>query len=98
MPPIARGNHQAAITEALEPLGDVRWVRGLDDFWGPDDQPLVPGSVLLGVGEPALDDSAVLVPVSLFCGTTCGSWRTYRVELVDGTARVTGSVGPTVIS
>ena len=88
----------AAITAALAGLGEVRWVAGPDDFWGPEDEPRVPGSVLLGVGDAAVDGDAILVPVSLLCGSTCGTWRTYRVELVDGAARVTGSEGPIVIS
>lgn len=89
---------RAAVEEALESLGPVEFIDD-PDAWRTDDLlPTVEGSVILGVGEPTIDDGTALVPVSLWCGGLCGTWLTYRLELVDGTWTVAGIEGPVAIS
>lgn len=89
---------QATIEAAVRPLGNVRWIDD-PDLWRTDDlQPTVEGGAILGVGEPSIDGSARLVPVSLWCGGLCGTWLTYRLEAVDGNWVVTGVEGPIAIS
>lgn len=86
------------IESALEPLGPVEFIDDPDEWRTPDLNPTVEGSVILGVGEPGIEDGSALVPVSLWCGGLCGTWFTYRVELVDGKWTVTGIEGPIAIS
>ncbi len=96
--PIEPGE-RAAIEAALGDLGTVSWIEDADEWRTDDLAPVLEGSVVLGVGEPAFDgaDSA-LVPVSLWCGGLCGTWLTYRVDLVEGAWTVVEIVGPVMIS
>lgn len=87
-----------AIEEVVEPLGPLRWVDDPDEWMTDDLRPTIDGSVILGVGEPTIDGGRALVPVSLWCGGLCGTWLTYRLDLVDDTWRVTGTEGPITIA
>lgn len=90
---------QAAVEEAISEFGPVRWVADPDEWRTDDLQPEIEGSVILAVGIPQLDGDEALVPVSLWCGGTCGTWLTYRLELTDdGTWQVSGIEGPVAIS
>lgn len=88
-----------AIEGALGVLGTVTWIEDADEWRTEDLVPVLQGSVVLGVGEPeSIDDDSYLVPVSLWCGGLCGTWLTYRVDLVDGVWVVVEIVGPVMIS
>lgn len=89
---------RAAIEEALGGYGPVRWIDDPDQWRTSDLRPTVEGAVILGVGEPILQDDTGLVPVSLWCGGTCGTWFTYGLDLVDESWVVTGIEGPIAIS
>jgi hypothetical protein len=83
-----------AIEDALSDLGPVSWVDDLD-------QAMVETADLkavLGVGEPLLEGDTGLVPVSMWCGSMCGTWLTYRVERINGVWTVTGIEGPIAVS
>ena len=54
--------------------------------------------MIIGVGEPSFDGGTALGPVSLRCGGLCGTWLTYRIELMDGAGTVIGTEGPIAIS
>ena len=90
---------RAAVGDAISEYGPVRWVADPDEWRTEDLQPEIEGSVILGVGIPRLDGDDALVPVSLWCGGTCGTWLTYRLEVDEsGMWRVTGTEGPIAIS
>ena len=89
---------RTAIEEALSEYGPVRWIDDPDQWRTSDLRPTVEGAVILGVGEPIVQDDTGLVPVSLWCGGTCGTWFTYRLDLVDEAWVVTGIEGPIAIS
>jgi len=89
---------QAAIEFALGAYGPVRWIDDPADWRTDDLLPSIEGAVILGVGEPILNGDTALVPVSLWCGGLCGTWLTYRLDLVDGAWTVTGIEGPISIS
>lgn len=90
---------RSAIEGALNGLGEVTWIEDADEWRTEDLVPVLRGSVILGVGEPeSIDDDSYLVPVSLWCGGLCGTWLTYRVDLVDGVWAVVEIVGPVMIS
>lgn len=89
---------RAAIEEALSEYGPVRCIDDPDQWRTSDLRPTVEGAVILGVGEPIVQDGTGLVPVSLWCGGTCGTWFTYRLDLVDESWVVTGIEGPIAIS
>ena len=91
---------RAAVEDAISEFGPVRWVADPDEWRTDDLQPEIEGSVILGVGAPRLDgDAEALVPVALWCGGTCGTWLTYRLEIdPDGLWQVTGIDGPIAIS
>ena len=91
-------DEREAIEAVLTSFGAVRWIDDAADFRTDDLQPTIEGSVILGVGEPSIDDATGLVPVSLWCGGTCGTWLTYRLDLLDGLWEVTGVEGPIAIS
>lgn len=87
-----------AIERAVAEHGAVRWIDDPDDWRTNDLRPTVEGGVILGVGEPAVQGDTGLVPVSLWCGGTCGTWFTYRLELRGGSWVVTGIEGAIAIS
>lgn len=91
-------DERAAIETAISEYGPVRWIEDPDEWRTPDLMPVVEGSVILGVGEPSVEGDSALVPVSLWCGGLCGTWFTYRVDLVGDTWTVTGIEGPVAIS
>lgn len=88
----------AAITETLDPRGEVMFIENADDWRTDDLMPTKDGSVILGVGEPEIDGSTARVGVSLWCGGLCGTWFTYSVEKIEGIWQVTGIDGPVAIS
>ena len=89
---------QSAIEAVVSSFGPVRWIEDPDEWRTSDLRPVIEGAVILGVGEPSVDDSTGLVPVSLWCGGRCGTWLTYRLDLVDDAWNVTGIEGPIAIS
>lgn len=89
---------RSAVEASLAPLGEVRWIDDPAEYRTDDLAPSIPGSVILGVGEPAIDGESALAPVSLWCGGLCGTWLTYRVDVVDGVWQVTGIEGPVAVS
>lgn len=91
-------DERVAIEAALRGFGPVRWISDPDEWRTDDLIPTIDGSVIIGVGEPELSGDVALVPMSLWCGGLCGTWLTYRVELIDGSWQVTGTEGPIAIS
>jgi len=91
-------DEQAAIEAAVAPFGPVRWIDDPAEWRTEDLRPTIEGAVILGVGEPVIDGTTGLVPVSLWCGGLCGTWLTYRLDFVDGAWSVTGTEGPRAIS
>ena len=89
---------RAAIEEAISPFGTVRWIDDPSDYQTPDLAPTIEGAAILGVGEPLTETDTGLVPVSMWCGGLCGTWLTYRVDLVDAQWTVTGVEGPIAVS
>lgn len=91
-------SERSAIEAVVSPFGPVQWIDDAEEYRTDDLRPTVEGAVIIGVGEPILDQDGALVPVSLWCGGLCGTWLTYRVELVDDAWTVTGFEGPIAIS
>lgn len=89
---------RTAIEEALAGYGPVRWIDDPDDWRTSDLMPTIEGAAILGVGEPVVQDDTGLVPVSLWCGGTCGTWFTYRLDVVDDSWAVIGIEGTIAIS
>lgn len=77
---------------------DVRWIDDPAEWRTADLTPVVPGAAIVGVGEPVFDDAGALVPVSLWCGGLCGTWFTWRLQIVDGAWTVTGIEGPVAVA
>ena len=90
---------RAAVEEAVSEYGLVQWISDPDEWRTDDLEPGIEGSAIIGVGVPRLDGDDALVPVALWCGGTCGTWLTYRLELGDDAEwKVTGTDGPIAIS
>lgn len=89
---------RTAIEERIALVGPVRWIDDPDEWRTPERGPKVEGSVILGVGEAAVDGDTALMPVSLWCGYVCGTWLTYRLDIVDGVWEVGDIEGPMIIS
>lgn len=71
--------------------------------WVDGAQPPVGGSsgvtALITVGEPEfVGETGALIGASFYCGSLCGVWLTYRLELSAGGWVVTGIEGPIAIS
>ncbi len=88
---------RAAVETAVGELGPVTWLEEGEE-WGPPEPSGDSYQVLLGVGVPVADEASWLVPVSMVCGNMCGTWLTYRIEMVEGEWAVTGIEGPVAIS
>ncbi len=85
---------RSAIEAAFGPYGPVRWVQGVQE-------PATDSAhtALIRVGEPGfLGETTALIGASLYCGSLCGVWLTYRLELSGGVWVVTGTEGPLSIS
>jgi hypothetical protein len=91
-------DERAAISEVVATFGPLRWIDAPEDWRTPDLNPTIEGAAILGVGEPIVEGETGTVPVSLWCGGTCGTWLTYQLDLVGGTWQVTGTEGPVAIS
>ena len=79
--------------------GSFEWTDAAAEHQTDDLRPTREAAVIIGIGSPHFsDDSIALVPVSLWCGGLCGTWITYRVEIVDGAWTVVGTEGPIAIS
>ena len=91
-------DERVAVESAIAAFGPVRWVTNPDEWRTDDLTPVIDGSAILGVGIPSVDGDGALVPVSLWCSGLCGTWLTYRLELIDGAWQVTGIEGPIAIS
>ncbi len=89
---------QEQIAEALQAIGEMRWIQDSGDWISEDLMPILDSSVILGVGEPRMDGTSAFVPVSLWCGGTCGTWLTYKLDLVAGLWEVVGIDGPVAVS
>jgi len=92
------GTERAAIERVVEPFGPLRWIDDPAEWITEDLRPTIDGAVIVGVGEPTIDGSTGLVPVSLWCSGLCGTWLTYQLDLIDGAWVVTGIEGPIAIS
>lgn len=88
---------RTAIGEALDGIGEVRWVEDIQD-WYDGVMPTVEGSVLIEIGSPVVDGNTGYVPVSLLCGNVCGTWFTYRLRHSDAGWEVDGIEGSVAIS
>ena len=91
-------SERSAIEAVVSRFGPAQWVDDAEPYRTEDLRPTVEGAVIIGVGEPVFDPDGALVPVSLWCGGLCGTWLTYRVELVDDAWAVTDIEGPIAIS
>ncbi len=89
---------RAAVETAVAAFGAVQWIEDPDDWRTADLMPTIDGSVIIGFGEPDVAGDTALVPMSLWCGGLCGTWLTYRVDLVDGEWQVIGTEGPIAVS
>lgn len=98
--PVMPGPDAAGCRQAREPSWETHRLRYSDpDEWRTESlEPEIQGSAILGVDVPRLDDEAALVPVSLWCGGTCGTWLTYRLERTESGWQVTGIEGPVSVS
>jgi hypothetical protein len=91
-------DERSAIEEAISAYGPVTWIDNPTEWRTPELTPVIEGSVILGVGEPVIEEDSALVPMSLWCGGLCGTWFSYRVDLVDGEWTVSGIEGPVMVS
>jgi hypothetical protein len=87
-----------AIEDAVSEHGIVRWIDDPAEWRTPDLTPSVDGAAILGVGEPVVEDQSGLVPLSMWCGGLCGTWLTYRLDLIDKAWVVTDIEGPIAVS
>jgi hypothetical protein len=87
-----------AIEDAVSQHATVRWIDDPAEWRTPDLAPSIDGAAILGVGEPAVEDQSGLVPVSMWCGGLCGTWLTYRLDLINTAWVVTDIEGPIAIS
>ena len=89
---------RSAIELVVAPFGPVRWIEDSADWLTADLDPVLEGSVIIGVGEPTFDNGEALVPVSLQCGGLCGTWLTYRLAQTDQGWQVIAVEGPIAVS
>ena len=87
-----------AIEDAVSEHGIVRWIDDPAEWQTPNLTPSIDGAAILGVGEPVVEDQSGLVPVSMWCGGVCGTWLTYRLDLINKAWMVTDIEGPIAIS
>ncbi len=89
---------RAAIATAVADYGPLQWIADPADWQTVDLRPTIDGAAIIGVGEPTFAEGTALVPVSMWCGSVCGIWVTYRIELREGVWTVIGTEGPIAIS
>ena len=89
---------RSAIEAALTPLAPTRWIDDPAEWRTDELMPVIEGSAILGVGPITFDDDGALVPMSMWCGGTCGTWFTYRVAQLDDVWTVVDIEGPIAVS
>ena len=89
---------RSQIEVALGDVAPLRWIDDPDEWRTEDLEPVIEGSAIVGVGDVDFDGRGALVPVSLWCGGTCGTWFTFRVEQIEGQWTVTGPEGTVAVS
>lgn len=92
------GAERAAIARVVRPFGPHRFIADAAAWRTDDLEPRIPGSAIVGVGEPEMGADTALAPVSLWCGGLCGTWLTYRLDRTGGTWTVIRTEGPVAIS
>lgn len=91
-------DERLAIEERLSPLGTVEVIDDPETYWGDELAETPLSLVIVGVGEPAISGDGAFVPVSLWCGSLCGTWLTYELERTDAGWTVIGIDGDVAIS
>ena len=91
-------SEREAIEAAVSEYGSVRWIDDPAEWSTPDLTPTIEGAAILGVGEPVIETDTGLVPVSMWFGGLCGTWLTYRLDLINDTWLVTDIEGPIAVS
>ena len=87
-----------AIEDAVSEHATVRWIDDPAERRTPDLNITIEGAAILGVGEPVVEAQSGLVPISMSCGGLCGTWFTYRLDLIDTVWVVTDIEGPVAIA
>ena len=88
----------AAIEAALAPSGTVQFIDDAAEGRTADGLPAAEGGVILGVGEPDIDGDTALIPVSMWCGSLCGTYLSYRADRTPDGWRIVGPDGPIAVS
>lgn len=84
---------RSAIESAIESFGPVMWTEDAAAWWNKHEIPTIGEVAVIRINEPVFDDEGVLVPVSLTCGSLCGTWRTYRLVATSNGWKATGTEG-----
>ena len=92
--PTARG----AVVDALRGYAEVVFVTDSRSLIGGDVMNAPRGLFIVTAGEPTINGDRAEIRMSMWCGSLCGTSRTYSVVRQQKTWRVTGTVGQITVS
>lgn len=89
---------RAAVVDALRSYADVIFVAASHSLIGDNPMSAPRGLFIVTVGEPKITGDHAEIRTSMWCGSLCGTERTYSVDRQASGWRVTGTVGTIRIS
>jgi hypothetical protein len=92
--PTVRG----AVVDALRGYAEVVFVADSRSLIGGDPMNAPRGLFIVTTGEPTINGDRAEIRMSMWCGSLCGTSRTYSVERHQATWRITGTVGQIRVS
>jgi hypothetical protein len=91
-------DQMAALSTAISKLSEVEFIGDPKDFITDDLRPTIDGAAIITLGPVTIDGSDATIDMEMWCGSLCGIWLTYALEVGDAGWEVLGTVGPIAVS
>lgn len=84
---------RAAVVDSLRGYAEVVFVPDSRSLIGDDLKNAPRGLFIVTAGEPSINGDQAEIRMSMWCGSLCGTRRTYSVVRQQATWRITGTIG-----
>ena len=89
---------RGAVVDVLRGYAEVEFVTDSRSLIGGDLMNAPRGLFIVTAGEPTINGDHAEIRMSMWCGSLCGTSRTYSVVRQQATWRITGTVGQITVS
>ena len=87
-----------AVVDALRGYAEVEFVKDSRSLIGDDLKNAPRGLFIVTAGDPTINGDQAEIHISMWCGSLCGTSRTYSVVRQQAAWRITGTVGQIRVS